>query len=397
MSSNIIWLLQGKQQKYRPKKSWAWWDENIAPKDILFIAFKSAIKNASADDWEKVNMHLVEWTDCIPVKDKKRTKQFTQAVKLYVGAKFVSELPAEDKDLSDSLKSSKLDKDQRITLNNKIQEKIALLPTDFNYLKSELNNSKTDLIFLCELFAQEIDWNWVEVPVVAKQKHQEVGKVYNLELKKVLIYGEVMANPTFLENPAEYIKDDFLQSIGTALKFNREFWEKKKEEREEIWEKANQDKDFDKFGFIWDVVPLEVKNDNLIEENLTDADKSGTEEKRGESAGLAAAVAIYHALLNQIPDNRVVYSARLETSSKDSNPTGEIKPVEGIIAKIKAAIKTDFIDTFVMHEDNFNEKKNEIMKLIEGKPFRIKTINSDGSKIETYPETLVNNSISQDA
>lgn len=391
---NIISLLQGKERKFDYDKTLNWWDEKIAPRDNLFTALKSAVRNVSTE-WEEVGQQLFDWKDgYITVENERQDKQFRQATKLYVSARFVAELFAKEKDLANSLKSSKLDKDQRITLTNKIQEKVASLPREFNYLKTELDSSKSDLIFICQLFAQEIDWNWVEVPIVAKHKHQESGKVYNLALRKVLTYGEVTPNPTFLENPDEYLKEDVLQSIRTAFEFNREFWQKNKVDNKEIWKKANPDKDFDEVGFIWDITASEVKNDNSIEESLADTDELKTEIIKGESAGLAAVVGIYHALLNQIPDNRVVYSARLETDSKKLKPTGKVRPVEGILAKIQAAIETEFIDTFVMHEHNYNEKKNEVMKLIEGKSFRIKTINSEGIVVGTYPEMLAGNSLS---
>ncbi len=87
----------------------------------------------------------------------------------------------------------------------------------------------------------------------------------------------------------------------------------------------------------------------------------------GPSAGGAAALGFYHALRNTVPDEALIVTAEVQ-------PTGELKEVDGIAAKVKAIANAGRFDTIVVAgEKNKTDAKRVLDELGKGAAIRVGT------------------------
>jgi len=396
--------------KIEPKLISNW--EKIVDGDGFFQRLLRENKNS---DWFSITEELERWERVIEVcrfeeltetEYEEKSNQLKHAHKLLV-------LAVACYQNEESVK--------QILENNRIE----LLSLFDNLSKSqakqfdELGIKNDEFIVLSSIFSKRsLTSNVRKVPfVTGSEDTHGKGRVHFLELRKFESYHLAMRNPANFPNVSNYARNittDFQQAIQNALDANLDNWENEKAQlKEQISQLESTDQhsnsfklnalkkdlsymeemgNIERYGIIWDVKPLHpspefeyINNDDYLYEK---DENTNVENITGESAGLAAFTGIYFTLRNKFPDSRILYSVKLETNMRlqDKNPSKiKFSRVGYIPSKIRAAIETDFIDTFVIHEDNFKgNERDEIAHLIKGKNLRIKTIDSNGNDLETY-------------
>lgn len=379
--------------------------KNIITGNVFFEALLGEDKSS---DWRKIGTLMKKWSKVFELrrgrdleeKDfQEKCAQWEHADKLIACAEFAACLESDQ--LTELLSEEK--KGLRIELDKYLANQ--------NERLSESRGLQNDeIIALCWIFLEKkLSPEVRRIPfVTAPKKQGEEGRVHILELRKSEIYGLTIQNPSIF--PFVYyiskIHLDFKRAIEKALSFNVKTWKEEKTElQNQIDNLRNSSDDADKellpelqkslkdmttmgrierYGIIWEVKPFHAEHTGKEFEEFEKPEGSSLSEGvSGESIGLAAAVGIYFALRDKYPDERVLYSAKLNTD------TNQFSKVDGIAEKIKAALKTNFIDTFVMHKDNFDENVRKIIdsNLNRGKSLRVKTIDPDGNERQTYPHS----------
>lgn len=335
------------------------WQCTIASGKALF----DVLRKGPDTDWDLAERHLGSFiTEFINDQQfdeecdrSTEIAQWIHASKLFLSARFVFE---NREVVDDHLKSF----EGRLAILGDLRRS-----TD-EYSKSychPISFSENEIILFCSLFAHELICDSLTIPfaTVSSSSATEGGSVNLLELTKVRSFGYVGRDPRYFPCAGRYIDeihDDFQNAIRLAYKFNLR-----------LSKNGLDGTEVGSYGFVWDVKSFS-------------SDCTKATPLHGESIGLTAAVGIYHSLAGTIPDNRVIFSAKL-LEGEDREPTGRFGKVDGIASKIKAAINTGEIDTFVIHHDNFtNGQEAKIRSLLaEANCFRVKVIDSDGHEIKT--------------
>lgn len=402
-------------------KEFDWWKNKI----IVGDAFFHDLLNHKEKDWTSETINLEKWldvfvkkilriddslkSDSLSQKEKKHylylkqdyersLEQWTHALKLLLCAKYVAEndsaFPAVLESPREKIEfTSAIQKELSNFLQKVFSKKVKTDNTKIN--KIEITTLERDeIILFCSLFCGgNLADNFIEVPF-ATASSPETGAIHKLVLKKVQSFGLVRRNPCVfpeVHNYAKKIDPNFSEAVEAAFLFNSQSWAD-----EQMEQKFGR---FGKYGIIWDVKPFynnaekSTLAEAVTEQKQRSDNKINGEQKLnqeietlyGESIGLAAAVGIYFALRDKYPDERVIYSAGLSIDNRN-RPTGKIAAVDGIPAKINAAIDSTIIDTFVIHQDNFKDKDREkIEPMLIKRHFRIKTLDSDANEVETFP------------
>lgn len=337
-------------------------------------------------EYEKKQAKLKEKIK-LTTKHNKLIKQWEHAVKLFICAKYIAENKSQlPKDFETS--------DDKFTLLTNFRQQTT---NDFKRFSVEIEENEIKL--LCSIFhSKSLPSDIREIPIVTAPEDPNIkGMIHILELRKVKSYGVAIQNPCVFPQSNLYANEidrDFRDAIQTALKVTILSWnseiaslEKKitaiesridhQEEddlnflKKELSEMINVG-NINQYGIIWDVKPYykDTKTNKL----------------HGESIGLAASVGFYHILRGTFPDDRVLFSAKwnLDTNSKIC----KLGDVGKIPRKIEAAIKTKYIDTFVLHEKNFKSNgKEEIKDLLKDeKNFRLIILDENGNEKDVFPK-----------
>jgi hypothetical protein len=386
----------------RPKNQERW-EQNVARQELFF----QVLINSNVNDFNEAAHHLIKWYEAfrlLLIKQQIKLEkyddliaQWKHAAKLFLCAEFVakniSKLPAAFE--------REEDKDWILTGIQECFEEITQ-----KTLPIEVHGD--EVLLLCLLFSDKtVSKSAIEIPfATAPATASEKGKIHILELRRVRGCGFVQQNPCAFPSAEVYAKkidSDFRMAIKTAFLLNRKPWEEEK--MDEKFGPLSQ------YGIIWDVKPyyIEAEKEKLsdfekrkIKDSMVEPDEEIKElldrqpdqTLYGESIGLAALAGIYRVLRNQSPDERVLFSAKLEEALENGEEVVKISGVAGIPQKIKAAIETNFIDTFVLHEDNFKQRqtgeksdeRKEIEALLKNRNhFRLKLIDCDGNERDVFP------------
>ena len=379
------------------------WEQTIAKRDLFF----QALVKSSEHDFEEATKseHLINWYKTFRLKrtwwaeekSDNLSSQWKHAVKIFICARFVTQ--------NNSKFPAALESDEgKDWLFRNLQDRFE----EFSKIASPIEMHGDEVLMLCALFSDKTSaTSRIEIPfATAPPTASEAGRIHILELRKVQSFGLVQQNPCVFPGAdayAKHIDSDFRMAIKTAFLLNEKPWEE-----EGLEEKFGR---FGLYGIVWDVKPFYVgaeteklidfenrkKKDSTVEpdEDIQKLlDKQYDRTLHGESIGLAAFVGIYRVLRGTYPDKEVLFSARLKVARENGEAVGGICSVAGIPQKIKAAIETNFIDTFVLHEDNFkqhqtgekSDERQEIERLLKNREhFRLKVLDSDGNKTGVFP------------